>query len=74
MTDQYDHVWRWKKWPLREWGGVSGVRFGYECRVLARGVGRGPRNIIVEFRDGEVVVAPRFSVRRVKPDEQRSLF
>lgn len=40
-------------------------RKGEPCRVLARGNGRGPRNILVEFADGFRVVSTRFAVRRL---------
>lgn len=53
----WDHVWWWRKW--------RGDRKGHRCRVLARGRGKGPRNVLVEFQDNrEKVVAPRFAVRR----------
>jgi len=35
------------------------------CRVLARGNGRGPRNVLVEFSCGCRVVSTRFCVRRI---------
>lgn len=40
-------------------------RKGCPCRVLARGRGRGPRNVLVEFEDGRRVVSHRFAVRRM---------
>jgi hypothetical protein len=52
-----DHVWRLRRY-LPE-------RYGQPCRVLARGRGRGPRNVLVEFEDGFRVVGTRFCVRRV---------
>ena len=36
------------------------------CKVLVRGVGNGPRNVLVEFGDGERVVGTRWCVRRLK--------
>lgn len=52
------HLWRLKRW-LPE-------RHGQECRVLVRGRGPGPRNILVEFEDGAQTVTTRFAVRRVQ--------
>lgn len=57
----YDHVWWWRKW--------LGERKGHSCRIFARGRGRGPRNVGVEFLDGFRVVAPRYSVRRAGPGD-----
>lgn len=52
------HYWYFKKWlPGRK---------GEPCRVLARGNGRGPRNVLVEFEDGFRAVGTRFCVRRRK--------
>lgn len=51
------HYWWYKKW-LPE-------RTGQPCRVLARGNGRGPRNVLVEFLDGFRAVSARFCVRRL---------
>ena len=50
------HVWYYRV--------VLPERKGQRCRVLARGNGRGPRNILVEFEDGFRVVTTRFAVRR----------
>ena len=50
------HYWFFKKY-LPE-------RNGQPCRVLARGNGAGPRNVLVEFADGYRVVGTRFAVRR----------
>jgi hypothetical protein len=52
----YDMVWWWRKW--------RGDRKGDRCRVVKRGNGEGPRNLLIEFEDGERICAPRFSVRR----------
>lgn len=41
-------------------------RKGHPCRVVARGNGKGPRNVLVEFADGLRVVGTRFSVRKTK--------
>lgn len=51
------HVW-WMKRTLPE-------RKGTPCRVIARGKGGGPRNVLVEFEDGFRTVGTRFSVRRI---------
>ncbi len=51
------HVWFWRKYrPDRK---------GHACRVVCSANGRGPRNLLVEFEDGEQVIAPRYAVRRV---------
>ena len=50
------HYWRVRKW-LPE-------RYGQACRVLVRGRGPGPRNVLVEFEDGYRTVAPMWNVRR----------
>ncbi len=50
------HVWFWRKYrPDRK---------GHPCRVVCGANGAGPRNLLVEFEDGELVVAPRYAVRR----------
>jgi len=54
---RFDHIWYWRKW--------LGRRRGHRCRILARGPGPGPRNVLVEFTDGERVVGLRFAVRRI---------
>lgn len=51
------HIWHWNKW--------RGDRKGHPCRLLVTRSGNG--NILVEFADGEWVVAPRYAVRRIKP-------
>jgi hypothetical protein len=56
MGASLTHRWHWRKWRPDRWGDP--------CRVLCRGNGRGPRNILIEFADGERIVAPRFAVRR----------
>lgn len=48
--------YRVKKW-LTE-------RFNQDCRVICRGNGKGPRNVLIEFEDGGRYVVPRFAVRR----------
>lgn len=53
----FTHDWRLRKW-------LPG-RYREPCRVLARGNGRGPRNVLIAFADGTRVVATRFSVRRL---------
>lgn len=55
-SDQMTHVW-FRRRTLPE-------RKGEPCRVLARGHGPGPRNVLVEFGDGHLVVADRFALRR----------
>lgn len=52
------HYWAFKKY-LPE-------RHRQACRVIARGNGKGPRNVLVEFEDGTRVVGTRFSVRRAR--------
>ena len=54
--DAATHLWRFRKW-LPE-------RFGQRCAVLARGRGPGPRNVLVRFAGGSLVVSTRFCVRR----------
>jgi hypothetical protein len=51
------HWWRVRK-TLPE-------RFGQPCIIYARGKGRGPRNIGVEFKDGYRVVTHRHAVRNI---------
>lgn len=58
----YPYVWRWKQWPRSSWDSPGNERYGEPCRVVCRGPGRGPRNILVEFQDGREIVAPRFAV------------
>ena len=62
--DAMTHVWWWRT--------VRPDRKGHPCRVLARGRGPGPRNVAVEFDDGEQVVAPMFAIRRASPPEPRT--
>lgn len=50
------HTWYWRT--------VRSDRKGHACRVLARGRGPGPRNVLIEFDDGEQLVAPMFAIRR----------
>lgn len=52
------HVWYWRR--------HRGDRKGHSCAALASASGGGPRNVLVEFADGEQVVAPRWAVRRRK--------
>lgn len=49
------HYWRLRRW-LPE-------RHAHPCRIIARGRGPGPRNILVEFTDGLRVSTARWSVR-----------
>jgi len=60
----FDHVWYQRKWPRSTWSSKGDERKGQACIVLARGNGRGPRNVLVEFEDGEQMVGTRFCVRR----------
>ncbi len=54
----WTHYWWYRKWlPERK---------NQFCRVRARGNGRGPRNVLVEFPDGFRVVSTRFCVRKLK--------
>lgn len=56
MNSDGEHVWFWRKHrPDRK---------GHRCRLLAVGSGGGPRNVLVEFEDGEQVVAPLNAIRR----------
>ena len=57
MNSPLTHFWRVKT-TLPE-------RKGEPCRVLVRGRGPGPRNILVEFADGSRVVTQRYAVRRL---------
>lgn len=50
-------------WRLRKW---CPERFGQPCRVLARGPGPGPRNVLVEFEDGTRIVSIRWCVREAR--------
>ena len=42
--------------------------------MLARGNGRGPRNVLIDIADGTRVVATRFSGRRLPEPRQHSRF
>jgi len=54
------HWYRIRKWlPSRH---------GEPCRIVARGRGPGPRNVLIKFADGLRVVVPRWSVRRSDAD------
>jgi hypothetical protein len=50
------HVWWWRT--------VRPDRKGQPCRVLTRARGPGPRNVCVEFADGEQVITPMWAVRK----------
>lgn len=52
------HTW-WFRKTLPE-------RKGTPCRVIARGKGGGPRNVLVEFADGFHAVGTRFCVRKIE--------
>lgn len=43
--------------------------FTRPCRVLVRGPGPGPRNVLIEFADGTKIVTTRFSVRKRKEEQ-----
>lgn len=58
MPQPVTHFWRVKT-TLPE-------RKGEPCRVLVRGSGLGPRNILVVFADGYRVVTHRYAVRQLK--------
>jgi hypothetical protein len=53
------HYWAFKKY-LPE-------RHKQPCRVIARGNGKGPRNVLIEFQDGYRVIGTRFCVRKSMP-------
>lgn len=59
MSEEPTHYWRIRK--------TLPQRTGEPCRVVVRGRGPGPRNILVEFADGYRVVTHRHAVRRLKP-------
>jgi hypothetical protein len=61
----YDCVWYWHR-PHKGAPHYSPPRRGRRCRVRCRGRGGGPLNVAVEMADGELVVAPRWAVRRVR--------
>ena len=64
ITDLATEPWTGThRWRLRKW---LPDRYGQSCRVLARGNGRGPRNVLVEFEDGAKVVAARYSIRKAR--------
>lgn len=50
------HVWWWRKY--------RGDRKGQPCELVASARGPGPRNVAVRFADGEVIIAPRWAIRR----------
>ena len=50
------HVWYWRT--------VLPERKGEPCKVVCRGRGPGPRNVLVEFADGYRTVTARFAIRR----------
>lgn len=62
-TPPLDHVW-WLRTTLPE-------RKGQRCRVLARGVGGGPYNVLVQFADGVCVVGTRWCARLPEKDERQ---
>lgn len=54
----YPFLWRFRKY--------LGARHNTACKVIARGIGRGPRNVLVEFQDGFRAVGTRYCVRRAR--------
>jgi len=50
------HTYRVRKWMPE--------RHNQPCRIVARAVGPGPRNLLIEFADHRRAVVPRWSVRR----------
>lgn len=56
MSQEYDRVFVWGNDPRRA------ELYGRLCRVLATGTSR--NSVLVEFRNGERVVASRRSLRR----------
>lgn len=56
-TAALTHWWRLRRWRPE--------RHGQPCRVLIRARGPGPRNILVEFADGERLISTRWAVRRL---------
>lgn len=51
------HYWRFRRYLP--------ARYREPCRVLCRGRGKGPRNILVEFADGYRTITTRWAVRRL---------
>ncbi|QDT72890.1 hypothetical protein [Lacipirellula limnantheis] len=56
MSQRFTHLWRVKTTLAR--------RKDEPCRVIVRGRGPGPRNILVEFGDGYRVVTHRYAIRQ----------
>lgn len=57
-------VWFWRKWPWLDLTRPPGGEWkGRRCRALARGKNG---NTLVEFENGELVVAPFYAVRRAR--------
>lgn len=72
---RYPFVWMYRKWPCSKWLGDDGEanlqrdeRRGHRCRVLVftPKAAQGPHNILVEFVDGERMVATQYAVRKVR--------
>lgn len=55
-AEHIDYCWRLRKWRPD--------RHGQLCRIICRGRGPGPRNILVQFADGERVVTTWRAVRK----------
>jgi hypothetical protein len=64
-STSFDHVWYWGR-PSKALPPYEPQRKGRRCRVRCRGRGGGPLNVAVEMADGELVVAPRWAVRRAR--------
>jgi len=58
---RWTHRWRLRLLPIRNWADRSGARMGQRVKVVARGFSGGPHNLLVEFEDGQRVVATRAS-------------
>lgn len=54
------HVWFWRKF--------RGDRKDHPCRIIVPPASNG--NIMVEFEDGERIVAPRYCVRRLTSSQR----
>jgi hypothetical protein len=72
---EYDHRWRYRKYPVDDWdqGPSAGLRHGQRCRVVAR---RGDiddpylGSMLVQFDDGTMMVGVRGCV---EPVDQRQI-
>lgn len=57
MSASDTHIWYWRQHrPDRK---------DHPCRIICTwGPGGGPRNLMIEFPDGERIVAPRHAIRK----------